>query len=127
MRRRVTPSEAWLLVAFAAMILCFWGATVYSLGRSAAIDTMAGNIADHAAPRVQHLAASRAMLRREQLLLDDYIDALVEGTPARSLAEFDRLRRELRQEVDLYYRIPAAAAGREVTAKLQAAVAAHEA
>lgn len=79
-RRRASGSL--LLVAFAAVVASFVANTAYTEHLASSIDRAAVDIAFQAMPRIQHLAATAAELRRFNVLLRAYVSAAAKGRAA---------------------------------------------
>lgn len=100
---RVLSARRFLAV-FAAIALCFLGATAYAQYLQRAIDLAALDIADNAAPSIQHLGQARTELRHIQVVLHQQI---ADGADTR--AELDAvaaLRAHLRTEMRAYLTTP---------------------
>jgi signal transduction histidine kinase len=106
--RRATPlrqlSARRFLAVFAAIALCFLGVTAYAQHLQGAIERAALDIADNAAPSIQHLAQTRTDLRHLQLVLSQRIaDGAADRAALDAVVE---LRAHLRAEMDAYLTLP---------------------
>lgn len=81
----------WLPATFGVIVLSFVAATLLNGWQMRAIDRTASDIADNAAPSIEHLAAARAEVRNLQLIL---LDELAGGATG-----FDEDRVEASQRV----------------------------
>lgn len=83
----------WLPAVFAVIVASFVAATLLTTRRMQAIDQRALDIADNAAPSIEHLAAARAEVRNLQLIVRDQLDrggGFDEAAIERSQAALDR-------------------------------------
>lgn len=103
--RETTPARRSVLFAFAAIIVLFVLSTSFSEYTARSINNSATEIAQNAAPSIQHLAAARAELRNLELTIDNYLDGLEDhGTDLRApvLTSWSTVQVEL----EAYQRLP---------------------
>lgn len=94
-----------LLVAFAAMMLSFMGATAYSQIVAEKIRVLAESLSGNAMPSVEHLSLAAAELRHLQSLVGDYAAAdLHTRTTLRDAIRSAKQR--IDTEVETYFRLP---------------------
>lgn len=95
------PSRV-LLLAFAAVILCFVASTAYSQRSEGAIGGEALLISDRAAPSIEHLARARAELSHLTILMRDRVDALAAGDKGPDPRECEHARQHIEHELSAY-------------------------
>lgn len=95
--------ERTIVVAFAAVVISFVGATVFSERQSAEVERAALSIHGNAAPSIHRLAAARGELRHLQLLVHRALDE--ESRPA-MVPEISAGRELLDQQLDAYRALP---------------------
>lgn len=95
----------WLALAFAAVVLCFIGATAYSQVRASEIRVLSASIARNAMPSIQQLAFAQSELRHLDALVDRYVNANSE-TREDALKSVLRAQGKVDAAVDAYLRIP---------------------
>lgn len=102
---RDAPYTWWLLVAFAAVVLCFVGSTAYAQLVAREIGELSETLTTNAMPSIQHLASARADLRQLQVLADDYV---VAEYPARAatLGAILGTEAKIDTDLDVYLRLP---------------------
>jgi signal transduction histidine kinase len=92
-----------LILSFAAVVVSFVSATIYSQHWAGAIERAALSIQEDAAPSIRHLADGRAELRRLRLLVHRAVD---DGVTSRRTVEIDTGRALLDSEIAEYRRLP---------------------
>lgn len=104
-------TSGWLIATLASTVLAFIAATTFGQFRAAIIHDRASHMATVIAPSIEYAARARADLQRAESLITVYLSRLEAPSPNVSppevdLAEIDRLRRMVRQNVDAYLALP---------------------
>lgn len=99
------PHVRWLAFAFAAVVLCFVGATTYSQLRDGEIRTLSDSLAHDAMPSIRHLAMARSELHRLKALVDKYVSDDASAREA-TLASLVQAQNRIDAEMDDYLRLP---------------------
>jgi signal transduction histidine kinase len=110
---RRPPSAGWLVLTFVAVGMAFLAATIFAEYRSAAIDHMALEIADNAAPSIKLLAAARTDLRHLQLLAEDYVNGATRGVEP-DPQDLEAARAQLETDLQRYLERPLFAGEKEL-------------
>jgi len=100
---KLTAVQRSLIVAFAAVVLSFIGASWFGQHRAAEIERAALSIHSDAAPSIRRLANARAETRRLQLLVHRALD---EESPRNRILEIGAGQALLEKEVEDYRRLP---------------------
>jgi signal transduction histidine kinase len=95
----------WLYFAFLLAIGSFAASSVYTQFRMAEVDQAAYDIAENAAPSIEHLAAARAQLQIIALELSDYVDQAEAGSRP-SDARIRAAKATLDQQIADYLSLP---------------------
>jgi signal transduction histidine kinase len=116
--RTLKSKTAWrsLALAFAAVIALFVLSTSFSEFTARSIDASATDIAQNAAPSIQHLANARAELRNLELTADSYVDGLERGEDDRTAAQASW--NTVLQEYEAYQRLASFPGEREMRIEL---------
>jgi signal transduction histidine kinase len=94
-----------MFAAFFAAIVSFLASAAYAEHRASAIDAAATSIAENATPSIEHLAATRAEIRRLQALLGDYVNDAALGRPV-DRRDIDQALDVLSHHADAYLTLP---------------------
>jgi signal transduction histidine kinase len=94
-----------LPIGLAVVVICFVGSTAFAHYRLALIDRESSEIAQDAAPSIQHLSAARAEMRHLQLVVAQHVDRRMRGLPRRA-GEIRASRDAIEREIDAYLQLP---------------------